>query len=205
LFQGKTSDGKYYQIPNTFGGGYTPFPLSGNPRTQEGWIDGKEFPPGNRNFGLSTGPINLKVGESVIIIFAQVAAGGFVGNNRNESIDSIKAYAKSIKNFYKSNLDSVTSVEYETNYLSSRFAIFQNYPNPFNSTTQIKFSIPEEGLVTLKVYNTIGQEVATLVNEFKARGTYEVDFNASNLASGVYMYTLYTSKTTLSKKMLLIK
>jgi hypothetical protein len=85
------------------------------------------------------------------------------------------------------------------------YALSQNYPNPFNPTTLIKFSIPEEGLVTLKVYNTVGQEVATLVNEFKARGTYEVDFNASNLASGVYMYTLYTSKTTLSKKMLLIK
>ncbi|MFA3781814.1 T9SS type A sorting domain-containing protein [Melioribacteraceae bacterium 4301-Me] len=89
--------------------------------------------------------------------------------------------------------------------LPSGYTLSQNYPNPFNPTTNIKFSIPETGFVTLKVYNTLGQEVATLVNEEKRAGTYEVNFDASNLASGVYMYTLSTNKITLSKKMLLIK
>lgn len=85
------------------------------------------------------------------------------------------------------------------------YQLSQNYPNPFNPTTNIQFSIPEEGMVTLKVYNTVGQEVATLVNEFKSTGSYQVDFNAANLSSGVYVYTLRTGKATLSKKMLLIK
>ncbi len=85
------------------------------------------------------------------------------------------------------------------------YDLSQNYPNPFNPTTNIKFSIPEEGFVSLKVYNTLGQEVATLLNEFKSAGTYQVDFNASKLSSGMYMYTLNAGKFVISKKMLLMK
>ncbi len=80
-----------------------------------------------------------------------------------------------------------------------------NYPNPFNPTTKITYSLPKSGFVTLKVYNTLGQEVATLVNEVKAAGTYEVDFDASRLASGMYLYTLTSGKITISKKMLVVK
>ncbi len=98
----------------------------------------------------------------------------------------------------------VTGVR-ELSELPAGYTLSQNYPNPFNPTTMIKFSVPETGFVTLKVYNTLGQEVATLVNEEKRAGSYEVDFNASNLASGVYMYTLSAGKVTLSKKMLLVK
>ncbi|OGU65202.1 MAG: hypothetical protein A2X62_08975 [Stygiobacter sp. GWC2_38_9] len=85
------------------------------------------------------------------------------------------------------------------------YDLSQNYPNPFNPTTNIKFSIPEQGFVSLKVYNTLGQEVATLVNEVKSSGSYQVDFNASNLSSGIYIYKLNTGKVSLSKKMLLVK
>jgi sugar lactone lactonase YvrE len=85
------------------------------------------------------------------------------------------------------------------------YELSQNYPNPFNPTTNIKFSIPEQGFVSLKVYNTLGQEVATLLNEFKSAGTYQVDFDASKLSSGVYMYTLNSGKFIISKKMLLMK
>ncbi|MDP2039016.1 MAG: T9SS type A sorting domain-containing protein [Ignavibacteria bacterium] len=85
------------------------------------------------------------------------------------------------------------------------YELSQNYPNPFNPTTNIKFSIPEQGFVSVKVYNTLGQEVATLVNEVKSSGSYQVDFNASNLSSGIYMYTLRTEKMSLTKKMLLVK
>lgn len=85
------------------------------------------------------------------------------------------------------------------------YELSQNYPNPFNPTTNIQFSIPEQGFVSLKVYNTLGQEVATLVNEIKNVGTYRVDFDASRLSSGVYMYILSTGKIVMSKKMLLMK
>jgi hypothetical protein len=89
--------------------------------------------------------------------------------------------------------------------LPTGYDLSQNYPNPFNPTTNIKFSIPASGFVTLKVYNTLGQEVATLLNEQKSAGTYQVDFNASTLSSGMYMYTLSSGNIRISKKMLLVK
>jgi hypothetical protein len=85
------------------------------------------------------------------------------------------------------------------------FELSQNYPNPFNPKTVINFSIPEAGNVILKVYNSLGQEVATLLNEYKAASNYKVDFNASNLSSGVYFYTLEANNFKLTKKMVLIK
>ncbi len=89
--------------------------------------------------------------------------------------------------------------------LPTGYDLSQNYPNPFNPTTNIKFSIPEQGFVSLKIYNTLGQEVATLVNETKSAGTYQVDFNAAKLSSGMYIYTLTSNKVNISKKMLLMK
>ena len=92
-----------------------------------------------------------------------------------------------------------------------QFALEQNYPNPFNPTTTIKYSIPSlettRRLVstTLKIYDILGREVATIVNEQKAPGTYEVKFNASELASGVYFYKLSAGSFSLSKKMNIIK
>ncbi|MBW7869357.1 MAG: T9SS type A sorting domain-containing protein, partial [Brumimicrobium sp.] len=76
------------------------------------------------------------------------------------------------------------------NGIVREYSINQNYPNPFNPSTKISYSIKEEGLVTLKVYDVLGKEVATLVNENKAVGNYEVDFNASHLSSGIYYYKI---------------
>jgi hypothetical protein len=101
----------------------------------------------------------------------------------------------------------------------SAFELKQNYPNPFNPTTKIRFSIPtspstpspyqgeghRERFVSLKVYDILGNEVATLVNEEKPSGTYEVEFDASQFSSGIYFYTLYKDGQRLSKKMCLIK
>jgi subtilisin-like proprotein convertase family protein len=81
----------------------------------------------------------------------------------------------------------------------------QNYPNPFNPVTNIKFGIPETGNVRLVVYDILGREVTTLMNEHKNPGTYEVKFNASQLASGIYFYSLQTERVTETKRMLLIK
>lgn len=88
------------------------------------------------------------------------------------------------------------------------FALRQNYPNPFNPSTTIQYDLPENGKVTLTVYNSLGQRVGTLVNTKQVAGAYEVNFNASNLASGVYLYrvTVEGSKNfVMTKKMILMK
>ncbi|HMQ80076.1 MAG TPA: PQQ-dependent sugar dehydrogenase [Ignavibacteria bacterium] len=85
------------------------------------------------------------------------------------------------------------------------FNLMQNYPNPFNPLTSIKFELPGTGLVTLKIYNTLGMEIYTLVKETKQQGSYEVTWDASNFPSGVYFYELSVGGFTDRKKMVLIK
>ncbi|MBX7045813.1 MAG: T9SS type A sorting domain-containing protein [Ignavibacteria bacterium] len=89
--------------------------------------------------------------------------------------------------------------------VADNYSLSQNYPNPFNPTTNIKFAIPQSGFVTLKIYNMLGKEVATLVSSNLSKGSYSYDFNASNLASGVYFYKLETANFSEVKKMSLIK
>jgi len=87
----------------------------------------------------------------------------------------------------------------------TEFSLDQNYPNPFNPSTRISYSIKEEGLVTLKVYDILGKEISTLVNENKPKGIYEAEFNASQLPSGMYIYKIQAGNFTDVKKMLLTK
>jgi len=98
--------------------------------------------------------------------------------------------ATSVKEFYPS---------------STGFSLEQNYPNPFNPVTTISFTVPQDGIVTLKVYNMMGEEVGTLMNNFQTAGGYDVTFDASRLASGVYFYTLTTGILTATEKMMLLK
>jgi len=85
------------------------------------------------------------------------------------------------------------------------YNLMQNYPNPFNPITTIKYSIAKPELVTLKVYDILGSEIATLINQIKTAGNYEVSFNASNLASGMYLYKLTAGNYTKVQKMILMK
>ncbi|MCW8961442.1 MAG: T9SS type A sorting domain-containing protein, partial [Ignavibacteriaceae bacterium] len=82
---------------------------------------------------------------------------------------------------------------------------FQNYPNPFNPSTTIRFSIINPDVVKIKIYDVLGREVKTLVNEFKQAGTYEIQFNASSLASGIYLYRIESGNFVQTKKMILLK
>ena len=83
--------------------------------------------------------------------------------------------------------------------------LYDNYPNPFNPSTIIKYSLKDGGRVSLKIFNSLGEEVRTLVNEIKAAGIYEIEFNAANLPSGVYIYQLITPGFTQARKMILAK
>jgi hypothetical protein len=85
------------------------------------------------------------------------------------------------------------------------YVLYQNFPNPFNPTTNIRFSIPDKNQVVLKVYDMLGNEIFTLVNEDKFRGIYTIEFNGSNLASGVYFYQLRAGNFVQTKKMMFVK
>lgn len=98
----------------------------------------------------------------------------------------------------------ITSVGSENN-IANGFNLLQNYPNPFNPITTISYQIREQGLVQLKVYNLLGQEIVTLVNEEKPSGIYEALFDASNLPSGVYIYSLKVNDFIQNQKMTLLK
>jgi hypothetical protein len=102
------------------------------------------------------------------------------------------------------NRGTLTSIE-ENPISEIDFRLEQNYPNPFNAMTRIKYSIKDEGRVTLKIYDLLGRETALLVDEIKRPGTYEVEFNANNLSSGVYVYQLKHGDKTLSRKLVLLK
>ncbi|HRE12030.1 MAG TPA: YCF48-related protein, partial [Ignavibacteria bacterium] len=86
-----------------------------------------------------------------------------------------------------------------------KFTLSQNYPNPFNPATKIRFSVPKQSLVKLSIYDILGKEINVLTNDFLQAGTYETDFDASHLSSGIYFYSLSTTDFTETKKMVLIK
>jgi len=91
------------------------------------------------------------------------------------------------------------------NALPASFALSQNYPNPFNPSTVISYQLPVTSQISLKVYDVLGREVATLVSERKAAGNYSVTFDASKFSSGVYFYKLQAGNFVQTKKMLLVK
>lgn len=108
------------------------------------------------------------------------------------------------KRLYFDRFGAVTSVN-NNNNSPEKFSLSQNYPNPFNPNTQIDFSIPKNSLVTIKIFDVLGKEVAVLVNKDFTIGSYTVDFNASSLTSGVYFYQLTAGEFTDTKKLVLVK
>jgi len=124
-------------------------------------------------------------------------------------IDDISGLTQG-KNYYR-----LKQVDYNGNYkysavteivkLPADYSLSQNYPNPFNPVTSINFAISNREFVTLKVYDVLGNEIATLVNEQKPAGEYDIDFNASSLSSGIYYYQLKAGDYIETKKMILIK
>ncbi len=97
------------------------------------------------------------------------------------------------------------TVDIKDEYKEFNFNLTQNYPNPFNPSTTIKYSIPNAGNVSIKIYDILGREIATLINEEKTSGEYEVEFNGSNLTSEIYFYQLKTGSFVETKKMILLK
>jgi hypothetical protein len=114
-------------------------------------------------------------------------------------------YTYKVKMYLSRDGESTNDVGNPNELIPYRFAVEQNYPNPFNPLTKISYQLPTGSHITLKVFNVLGREVATLVNEDKEAGYYDASFDASNLSSGVYFYKLQAGNFVMTKKMLLAR
>ena len=135
--------------------------------------------------------------------FASIGSVYFDGKTYHFWYDSYN-YKKNIGAIGYATSPHVVGVEEEAS-LPSEYTLFQNYPNPFNPSTKINYSIPNQSYVTLKVFDVLGREVSLLVNKEQSVGNYEVEFNASNLTSGVYFYRIQAGDYAVTKKMIFMK
>jgi hypothetical protein len=109
------------------------------------------------------------------------------------------------KGIWKRSISDVTAIGPREDHLPGGFGLYQNYPNPFNPTTTIRYALPSRAHVTLSVFNTLGQAVATLVNESQETGNHEVRFDGSSLASGVYFYRIRAGEYVETKKLVILR
>lgn len=174
--------------------------IGGNLRGMNAWdgcadgVDGTFLEDGCT--GEDDGQITIEgEGEVTMYFILKVGMGswdGLVSNSYEVTIDDLS-------------LTNVGTVSTETETRVLDFALKQNYPNPFNPTTTINYQLAETSIVTLDVFNIMGQHIATLVNTSQSAGSHSVQFDASNLASGLYMYQLRAGDFVQTRKMHLIK
>ncbi|HZY10314.1 MAG TPA: choice-of-anchor D domain-containing protein, partial [Bacteroidota bacterium] len=153
---------------------------------------------------LNVNSFTISAGDSInaLIRFMSTYDGrqqGFLtisSNDPNENLLSIR-----LTNAPK----ILVGVESEERQIPESYHLFQNYPNPFNPRTRIQYAVVSNQLVSLKVYDILGRELKTLVNEIKQPGTYEVEWDASNLPSGIYFYRLISARYSAVKKMVLLR
>lgn len=158
---------------------------------------GKDYAgTGDVSHVISQGSIIIAAGDTVDVAF--VIAAGVSKNIIASAVQHARDKYIEILNFVP------TSVGDENN-LPAKFSLEQNYPNPFNPSTSIQYAISSRQYVQLKVYDVLGNEVATLVNKEKPAGVYEAEFNASNLPSGVYFYKMQAGSFVETKKMILLR
>lgn len=175
------------------------FWYSGDPVTNTGWLF---TTPSDVRQMLSTGTFDLVKDEPVDIIVAYSAERGIDELN---SITKTRQTVSYIHEEYEKNFSTLVGVDENNESITQAFLLSQNYPNPFNPTSKIKYQIAKLSKVELRVYDILGQEITTLVNKVQSPGNYEVTFNGSQLASGVYFYRLAAGDFVQTKKMLLIK
>jgi hypothetical protein len=134
----------------------------------------------------------ISTGDSVVVYLA-IAYGA----NETEMLASLEQAQQKY--------NQIVSVESDLNNIPLDYTLEQNYPNPFNPSTKISFGLPQRSNVVLRIFNALGEEIAELVNESLEAGTHSYNFDASNLTSGIYIYSLQTDAGVISKKMTLIK
>jgi photosystem II stability/assembly factor-like uncharacterized protein len=185
----------------------TTFFYPGDPVTGQGWINGPMVPDDQR-FISSFGPLNMNPNDTQVIVFAQIIARGTSNLN---SITALRQYAQEVRNYYNNCFSGIPiGIEPVSQNIPDKFELYQNYPNPFNPVTRIQFVIPAKagihGDVMMKIYNSLGQLIETQNIASVQPGTYEVEFDGSNLSSGVYFYSLVVGNELIqTRKMILLK
>jgi len=199
-------------IINPITGEPTIWPLNGDPVTGTGWYLGDGWPSGpvssDRQYHVPTGPFNMEPGDTQEVCIAIFMA---LGTDNINSITVLRNLAAHIQEFYNTELVEILNTE-ET-IAPIGFKLSQNYPNPFNAKTIIEYEVPENSIVDIRIYDILGREVKTLVNnEQKVRWKYQVVFDGTALASGVYFYRIKADPSSGSgqafietKKMILMK
>ena len=214
--RGLTSNG--YPIINPITNQPTTFPYSGDPVTGQGWVY-THWVGSGAGFVYFSGPFTIAPNDTQWVMMAVIPGWG--SSNLN-SITQMRKKAELLRSLPYDSLAfgtmsyPITDVEDEGQITTPKeFSLSQNYPNPFNPNTTIRFTISDLRFTTLKIYDVLGNEIATLVNEELPAGEYEVEFsakggtafggNALNLPSGIYFYQLRAGSFIQTKKMILLK
>ena len=173
--------------------------FSGDPVESNGWID--RIALDDRKFA-SIGPFTLEKSKPAEIILALVLGRG---SDELNSITVARDNVQKAISEYQNNFNSMTYTPPSATNPVNDYNIYQNYPNPFNPSTTIRYELPQDGIVTIEVFDLLGQKIQTLLNEFKKADRYEFEFSNDNLSSGVYLYSIRVNDFIQTKKMVLLK
>lgn len=187
-------------IPDSLCSEVNPYFLySGDPVTSYGWLNSLYW---DQRILLNTGPFKLikDVPQHIIIAYT-----GAKGSNAINSVELGREMVQVVIDEYIKNFPSLTYKPGEALFPVTSYILHQNYPNPFNNTTTIRFEIPEDGIVSIRLFDILGREVNTLVNEYKTKNRYEINFDATGLASGVYFYQLQVNDFKKTRKMIYLR
>lgn len=191
------------KIINPTTGEETKFPFDGDPVTNIGWVYPETHTNGEAGFVFFTGPFTMAPNDTQWVMIALVPG---LGANRFESIRAMQDNAKLLHSLtYDQLVEKSNIIINEPPALPQEYYLSQNYPNPFNPKTKIDFEIPVKGNVEMEVFNLLGERIATLVNEGKEPGRYTIEFDGSNLASGIYFFRLESLNFSNTKKFILLK
>ncbi|MBK7629452.1 MAG: T9SS type A sorting domain-containing protein [Ignavibacteriales bacterium] len=173
--------------------------FSGDPVANIGWINTSE---GDLRNIISSGRFTLEVNRPIDIWVGYIVGQGTSALN---SVTVTRNYVQNAQAYFNNNFTNGTVSDVDDFSIVTGYNLYQNFPNPFNPSTKIIWQSPVAGHQTLKVFDVLGNEVATLVDEVKPAGIYEVNFDASALSSGVYFYRLTAGSFIQTKKMILSK
>ncbi len=199
-------DGCGRPLINPFTHQPTTFTRDGDACNRIGWID--TFANDVRDL-MNSGPNVMNILDTQIVTCVYVIG---YGSNNYMNVCNVMSESDTALKYYYNDFQTCVPIGIHpiSNEVPEKFALYQNYPNPFNPVTKIRFSIPpvwngRDRSIQLKVYDILGREIATLVNEQLQAGIYEVEWNAENFPSGVYFYIITAGNFTQTRKMVLMK